>query len=72
LIAGLFLTPLKDLGRVMQTTTKHPPARLSALEEVEGVRIKNEAMHHRGSTSFVTTRGPLLGSDNRVKGSAFA
>ena len=66
------MTPLKDLGRVMQTTTKHPPARLSTLEEVEGVTIKDEAMHHRGSMSIVTTRGRLLGSDNRVQGSALA
>jgi hypothetical protein len=43
-VAGCFLTPLKDLGRVMQTVAKHPPARLSAPEEVEGVSIRIEAM----------------------------
>jgi hypothetical protein len=66
------LTPLKDLGRVMRTVAKHPPARLSALEEVEGVSIRNEAMLPRGSASFVATGGRLLGSDNRAKGRALA
>ena len=72
MIAGLFLTPLKDLGRVMHTITKHPPARLSALEEAEGVTIRNEAILPRGRASFVATRGRLLGSGNLAKGSALA
>ena len=66
------MTPPKDLGRVMQTVAKHPLARLSALEEVEGVSIRIEAMPPRGSASFVLTGGRLLGSDNRVKGRALA
>ena len=41
---ALFVTPLKDLGRVMRTVARHSPARLSALEEVKGVSIRYEAM----------------------------
>src|SRR4028118_1586525 len=70
LVTGRFLTPLKVLGRVTRAEAKHPPARLSALAEVEGVSMKNEAILPRGSVSCVATRGRLLGSDTRVKGSA--
>jgi hypothetical protein len=66
------LTPLKDLGRVMRTVTKHSPAKLSVLGEVEGVPIRNEAMLPRGSASSVETGGRLLGSDNRTKGRVLA
>jgi hypothetical protein len=72
LVAGRFLTPLKDLGRVMRTVAKHPPASLSALEEVEGVSKRNEAMLTWGSASFLATEGRLLGGDNRAKGRALA
>jgi hypothetical protein len=68
LVAGYFLTPPKDLGRVMQTVAKHPLARLGALEEVEGVSIRIEAISPQGSASFVSTDGGLLGSGNRAKG----
>jgi hypothetical protein len=64
------LTPLKDLGRVMRTVTKHSPAKLSVLGEVEGVLIRNEAMVPRGSARFVATGGRLFGSYNRAKGRA--
>ena len=70
MVAGRFLTPLKDLGRVMGTVAKHPPARLSALEKVERVSIRNEAMVPRGSARFVATGGRLFGSYNRAKGRA--
>ena len=66
------MTPPKDLGTVMQTVAKHPLARLSALEEVEGVTMRNGAMLPRGSEGFAATGGRLLGSDNRAKGSALA
>ncbi len=66
------MTPLKDLGRVMRTVAKHPPAGLSALEEVEGVSIRNEAMLPWGSASFVVTGGRSLGGDDRAKGRALA
>jgi hypothetical protein len=66
------LTPLKDLGRVMRTVTKHPIVRLSALEEVEGVSIRNEITCSQGSASFVATGRSLLAGDNRAKGSALA
>jgi hypothetical protein len=54
----------------MGTVAKHPPARLSALEEVDGVSIRNEAMLPQGSASIVATRGRLLGGDARAKGRA--
>ena len=66
------MTPPKDLGRVMQTVAKHPLARLRALEEVEGVSIRIEAIFPRGSASVAATGGRLLGSDNRAKGIALA
>jgi hypothetical protein len=45
------LTPLKDLGRVIRTVAKHLPARLSALEKVEGVSIRTETMLPRARAS---------------------
>ncbi len=49
-----------------------PNIALEALEEVEGVSIRNEAMLPRGSASFVAARGRSLGSDNRTKAGALA
>jgi hypothetical protein len=56
----------------MGTVAKHPPARLSAREEVDGVSIRNEAMLPQGSASFVATRGRLLGGGARAKGRTLA
>jgi hypothetical protein len=54
----------------MGTVAKHLPARLSALEEVDGVSIRNEAMLPQGSASIVATRGRFLSGDARTKGRA--
>ncbi len=72
MVVGRFLTPLKDLGRVMRTVAKHPPAGLSTLEKVQGVSIRNEAMLPRARASYVVTGGRVLGSHKRVEGGALA